>query len=331
MASSSLPSFTSRLRALTCQLRPELDAVRRVDVDHLDLAAQALALGEASHHLQAVAEDHAVRPVGLVLVEVDDVELVEAVERVEQRQLGLGLAGLRRSCAGSRPAPAGRSSPGCRSAARRPRGRRRPGRPCPSTRAAGRATGRAGSAASPAASASGDTKSWASAVGMLVRLSWWMVASTGVGSASCFLRCGHQCSSVRLGQAGEQGRRRTGRRCRRRARSRRELMSSISMKPQRPKPPWLFTGGHHCSRAGLGLGWRGRLVLAAARHLDDQVRSMSSSSRDEPDEEVGHVLVAAPRVHVGDREAEVVVLHVRTPPRGGARAGAPPSPPTCCP
>jgi hypothetical protein len=48
----------------------EFDAVRRVDVDALHLAAQALALGQRRHHLQAVAEDHAVGPVGVVLVEL---------------------------------------------------------------------------------------------------------------------------------------------------------------------------------------------------------------------------------------------------------------------
>jgi hypothetical protein len=48
----------------------ELDAVGRVEVDALHLAAQALALGQARHHLQAVAQDHAVRPVLVVLVEL---------------------------------------------------------------------------------------------------------------------------------------------------------------------------------------------------------------------------------------------------------------------
>ena len=93
-ASSSLPSLTSRLRADDLPVGAELDAVRRVDVDHLDLAAQLLALGEGRHHLEGVAEDHAVRPVGVVLVEVDLVELVEAVEGVEERQLGLVLGPL---------------------------------------------------------------------------------------------------------------------------------------------------------------------------------------------------------------------------------------------
>ena len=48
----------------------ELDAVGRIDVDTLHFAAQSLALCERSHHLQRVAEDHAVRPVLIVLIEL---------------------------------------------------------------------------------------------------------------------------------------------------------------------------------------------------------------------------------------------------------------------
>ncbi len=48
-----------------------LDAVGRVDVDHLHLAAHALFLEEAVHHQQAVARDQAVAPVVGVLVELD--------------------------------------------------------------------------------------------------------------------------------------------------------------------------------------------------------------------------------------------------------------------
>ena len=48
----------------------EADAVGRVDIDALHLAAQALALRQRRHHLQAVPEDHAVRPVGVVAVEL---------------------------------------------------------------------------------------------------------------------------------------------------------------------------------------------------------------------------------------------------------------------
>jgi len=55
------------------------------------LPTQRLALGEARHDAQRVAEDHAVRPVGLVAVELDEVELAKPIECLEQRQLGLLL------------------------------------------------------------------------------------------------------------------------------------------------------------------------------------------------------------------------------------------------
>ena len=48
----------------------EFDAVGRVEIDALHLAAQPLALRQRSHDLQAVAENHAVRPVGVVAVEL---------------------------------------------------------------------------------------------------------------------------------------------------------------------------------------------------------------------------------------------------------------------
>ena len=51
------------------EVRVEPDAVGRVEVDTLHLAAQSFALGEGGHHLQAVTEDHAIGPVGVVLVE----------------------------------------------------------------------------------------------------------------------------------------------------------------------------------------------------------------------------------------------------------------------
>ena len=71
----------------------ELDAVGRVEVDALHLAAQALALGQARHHLERVAEDHAVRPVLVVLVELGLVHaLGHAVEVGEE--VGRDLAGL---------------------------------------------------------------------------------------------------------------------------------------------------------------------------------------------------------------------------------------------
>ena len=46
----------------------ELDAVGRIEVDHLHLAAQRLVLGEGGHDLQRVAEDHAAWVDGYYLV-----------------------------------------------------------------------------------------------------------------------------------------------------------------------------------------------------------------------------------------------------------------------
>ena len=52
---------------------------------HCTLPAQALALGQAGHHLEGVAEDHAVRPVLVVLVELGLVDAVrDAVEVGEE-------------------------------------------------------------------------------------------------------------------------------------------------------------------------------------------------------------------------------------------------------
>ena len=52
------------------EVRVELDAVRRIEVDALHLAAKTFALRQRRHHLQAVAENHPVGPVGVVLVEL---------------------------------------------------------------------------------------------------------------------------------------------------------------------------------------------------------------------------------------------------------------------
>jgi hypothetical protein len=48
----------------------EFDAVGRVDIDALNLAAQAFPFGQRRHDLEGVAENHAVRPVGVVLIEL---------------------------------------------------------------------------------------------------------------------------------------------------------------------------------------------------------------------------------------------------------------------
>ena len=81
----------------------EADAVRRVDVDALDLPAQAFALGEGRHDLQAVAENHAVGPVGGVPVELGlGVFGWQAVEVGEQvGEVGLnGIGGVAPSLGG---------------------------------------------------------------------------------------------------------------------------------------------------------------------------------------------------------------------------------------
>ena len=53
------------------KIRPKLDAVRGVFVDHLHLPTQALELQHRVHHLQAIAENHPVLPRALVLVGVE--------------------------------------------------------------------------------------------------------------------------------------------------------------------------------------------------------------------------------------------------------------------
>ena len=58
------------LAELGLEVRREPDAVRRVDVDHLDLAGEILPPGEAGHDLERVAQDHAVRPVDVVPIEL---------------------------------------------------------------------------------------------------------------------------------------------------------------------------------------------------------------------------------------------------------------------
>ena len=70
-----------------------LDAIGRVDVDHLHLALHALPLQQAAHHHQAVALDQAVGPlVGLLVVVGGLVELVDVLvvgEEVVDKQVVL--------------------------------------------------------------------------------------------------------------------------------------------------------------------------------------------------------------------------------------------------
>ena len=128
------------------------DPVRRVEIDRLDLALETLLLGEARHHQQRVAEDQAVRPVLLVLVEVDELLELDAVEVVEEAQLRSGspaAAVWRRFSMIARGLDLlldvdrdGRHFEVLRG----------PARPCPSRRAAGRGTGRADRASASGAS-----------------------------------------------------------------------------------------------------------------------------------------------------------------------------------
>ena len=73
----------------------ELDPVRRIEIDALHLAAQRLPFGEARHHLKAVAQNHPVRPMLVMLVKFrarirrDTVEIGEQVRRGRIRPAGL--------------------------------------------------------------------------------------------------------------------------------------------------------------------------------------------------------------------------------------------------
>ncbi|MEW6263157.1 MAG: hypothetical protein AB1641_08765 [Thermodesulfobacteriota bacterium] len=70
---------------------PKFDAVGRVNVNHLDLAFEAFLFGQGSHHVQRIAENHTVGPVGLVPVELDLLLEIQAVEVGEEVGLRLGL------------------------------------------------------------------------------------------------------------------------------------------------------------------------------------------------------------------------------------------------
>src|SRR6266566_7097710 len=73
-------------------IRLKFDPVGRIDVDHLHLVSQALALGQAGHDIQGVAKNHSVRPVGAVLVELNQLHRAKSVKVVEKGQLRLRRA-----------------------------------------------------------------------------------------------------------------------------------------------------------------------------------------------------------------------------------------------
>src|SRR5437762_1236745 len=72
----SVSNITARRRPLKIRIEPY--PVGWVEIDALHLAGEtfSLALREARHHRQAVTEDHAVRPVGVVLIEASQRLLV---------------------------------------------------------------------------------------------------------------------------------------------------------------------------------------------------------------------------------------------------------------
>ena len=76
------------------EVAAELDAVGRVHIDALHLAAHLLALQKRAHHQQAVAQDHPVRPVHVVLIELD---LVGEAELGVGKEAALHVLALRRA------------------------------------------------------------------------------------------------------------------------------------------------------------------------------------------------------------------------------------------
>ncbi len=72
------------------EVAAELHAVRRVDVDHLHLAAESLVLQQRVHHDKRVAEHHAVLPLVLVLVRLQHLvgdRVLRVAVQVEQPPL----------------------------------------------------------------------------------------------------------------------------------------------------------------------------------------------------------------------------------------------------
>ena len=70
---------------------------------------QALTFGKTRHHLQGIAEDHAVRPVLIVLIEVCLIRIfwhaVEVGEQIELRRTPAGVLTLLRLATGRRSGP----------------------------------------------------------------------------------------------------------------------------------------------------------------------------------------------------------------------------------
>jgi len=81
------------------EIRAELHAVGRVDVDHLHLAAEPLVLEQRVHDDERVAEDEPILPLVLVLVRLEHLvrdRVLRVGEQVEHRQLLFARVGLKR-------------------------------------------------------------------------------------------------------------------------------------------------------------------------------------------------------------------------------------------
>src|SRR5262245_34289391 len=59
------------LAKLWLKIGTELDAVGRIDVNHLYFAREIFAPGKACHYLERVTQNHSVRPVNGMLVELN--------------------------------------------------------------------------------------------------------------------------------------------------------------------------------------------------------------------------------------------------------------------
>ena len=77
-------------------VRTELDPIGRIHVNHLHLALQSFFFCQRRHYQQAVPQDHAVGPVLLVVVEIDQVfeaDIVEVGKQAHLRRLALPCTG----------------------------------------------------------------------------------------------------------------------------------------------------------------------------------------------------------------------------------------------
>src|SRR5271157_6547646 len=94
-----LAVFDGAFSSANLPVRPKLNPVGRVDVDHLHLALQPLLLGKARQDMERVPQNHAVGPFLIVLVELNlavELHRVEVVEEARQKATRIGLGPLPR-------------------------------------------------------------------------------------------------------------------------------------------------------------------------------------------------------------------------------------------